>query len=435
MNALRKKINQNIWLKISSFNALAVFSRVVGSWLVNKLIAIYIGPSGTSLTEQYRNFLQTTQGMASLGLSDGVTKYAAKYENHTKRFSSFLWSIYKLIITSSFFMGIIIWIEANQISHFLFKTSGYTNLIRLTAIMLPLMAFNIIFTAILSGLQQYKKITAIQIVSQIATALMAVYLIINFHLKGALWLILAGQFIHFAVSLWIIRKKYRYFLNFLPQKTDKNNYKRLYRYMLMAVVTAITAPVFSILIRNQIFNFYAFDHGVHAGYWDGVKKISAMAMAFITPVFSFYYYPQLVKVHDNITWREEIRKYFKQIFPLIVAGLVLLYLLRKWLILLFFSKAYLPMEALLPWQFAGDLIRISALTLAYMMLAKAHTFYYIFTEIGFWVIFYLLSHFLLIHYGITGIVKAYFLTYIVYIFILIILYRKLLFTKEKRIIK
>ncbi len=430
MKLIRQIIGKNIWLKISVFNALAVFTRIAGSWLINKLIAIYIGPSGTGLTEQFRNFLQTTQGIATLGLSEGVTKYTAKYETHNIQLTSFLATIYKLILSASVIISFIMLWKASFISMFLFNNLHFINIIRLTALTLPFIAFNLIFLAVLTGFQEYKKLTYIQIFSQIFTAIIATFLIINYHLIGALLVVLSSQIIHFIVTLFTIQNTYSYFLKISLQRAKKNHFKRLYSYILMALVTAITAPLFSILIRNQIFDFFNHDHGVHAGYWDGVKKISGLAMAFIMPVFSLYYYPQIVKANNNQSLKKEMKKFFIQIFPLLTIGFVLIYLLRKWVILLFFSKAYLPMEDLLAWQLAGDLIRVSTFTLAYIMLAKAHSLYYILTEIGFWFMFYILSHLFLIHFELIGVVIAYFITYIIYAVILIFLYRKYLFTSK-----
>ena len=421
---------ENIWLKISFFNAFAVFARIVSGWVINKVIAVYIGPQGTGLTEQFRNFLQTTQGFSTLGITEGVTKYASKYQNKRKQLSSFLASVYKIVLTTSIVTGILIVIFSNYINRQLFGDRDFNLLVVLTGILIPILSINVILMAVLNGFQKYKKITYINIISNIGTALVAIYLIMTFRLFGALLLTLISQAISFVAVLFFIRSDMVEVLQFSLKESKYAHYKRLYNYVIMALVTAVVSPLFSILIRNQIFDFFPDDMGVHAGYWDGVKKISGMVLAFITPIFSLYYYPQLAKVQTNKEFKAEIKKFFKQIFPVFFAVMAGIYLLKYWAIILFFSKAYLPMKQLFLWQLAGDLLRIASFTIAFLMLAKAHIKQYIITEVGFWITFYILTKIFLPTYQLEGVVMAYFITYILYLLSLLFFYRKILFTRK-----
>ncbi len=430
MNQLKKIVGKNIWLKISFFNSFSVITRVISGWVINKLIAIYIGPEGTSITEQFRNFLQTAQGISTLGIREGVTKYSAKYQNNKKQLSSFLASTYKIVLLTSIVASIFIIVSSSYINRVLFDTRDFSLLIILTGILIPVFAINIILLSVLNGFQKYRKVTYINIISNIASAFLAIYLIIQYRMYGALLLVIVTQIISFVATLFYIRSDMIEVLKFSLNQSKKAHYKRLYAYIIMALTTAIILPLFSILIRNQIFDFYSNDKGIHAGYWDGVKKISGLLLAFVTPVFSLYYYPQLAKIQTNKEFKTELKRFFTQIFPIFFIGMLLLYLLRKWAILLFFSKEYLPMEELFAWQFAGDLLRIISLTIAYLMLARAHVRFYIFTEIMFWVVFYFLTALLLPHYEVKGVVMAYFFTYILYFLTMLVIFRKILFTKK-----
>jgi len=430
LNKFKKIVVSNIWLKISAFNALAVAARMISGWIINKVIAVYIGPEGTGLTEQFRNFLQTAQGFSTLGITEGVTKYSAKYQNNRKQLSSFLASAYKIVLITSIISGIIIVAFSSFINRQLFGTRDFSLLIVLTGILIPVLSINIILMAILNGFQKYKKITYINIITNIATAIIAIFLIMSYQIFGALILILISQIISFIATLFFIRADMVEVLQFSLKQSKNAHYKRLYNYIIMALVTAIVSPLFSILIRNQIFSFFPDDMGVHAGYWDGVKKISGMLLAFITPIFSLYYYPQLAKIHTNTEFKAELKKFFKQIFPIFFVGMLGIYLLRHWAIILFFSKEYLPMKSLFFWQLTGDFIHIVALTIAFMMLARAHVRQYMITEIGFWVVFYILTKVFMPHYQLEGVVIAYFITYIIYFISLLFLYRKILFTRK-----
>ena len=430
LDKLAKLFIENIWLKISFFNSFSVLARVISGWVINKVIAIYIGPEGTSISEQFRNFLQTAQGFATLGISEGVTRYSAKYQNNKKQLSSFLASAYKIVLITSIILSVLIIAFSGFINRQLFGERDFSLLIILTGIMIPVFSINIILMAVLNGFQKYKKITYITIVSNITSALIALYLIYNYHLYGAVLLVIISQIISFIATLFFVKSDMIEVLQFSLGLSKNSHYKRLFGYVIMALVTAVTIPLFSILIRNQIFDYYPHDKGIHAGYWDGVKKISGLFLSFVTPIFSLYYYPQLAKIHTNLEFQVELKKFYKQIFPIFVVGMLLLYLLRHWATIIFFSSAYTPMENLFGWQFAGDLLRIMSLTIAFLMLARAHVLYYVTTEILFWVVFYVLTYFLLPEYDLEGVVIAYFFSYVFYFLAMLILYRKYIFSSK-----
>ncbi len=429
MNAVKKILKKNIWLKISFFNSFAVVARFISSWIVNKIIAIYIGPEGTSMTEQFRNFLQTLQGVSSMGIGEGVTRYTAKYQNNKKQLSSFLATSYKIVIITSILFAIATIVFSKDINRHLFGDRDFNMLIMLAGVLTPIYAINIILMSILNGFQKYKKVTYLNILANISVAAFAFYLVINYQLFGALLLVLITQVIMFVIVLLLIRNDMIEILRFSLGKSKNSHYKRLINYVGMALVTAIVIPLFSILIRNQIFDYFQNDQGVHAGYWDGVKKVSGLLLAFITPIFSLYYYPQLAKITTNKEYFAELKKFFKQIFPLFTLGMIVLYLLRHWAVLLFFSKEYTPMEDLFYWQLLGDFVRIISLTIAFLMLAKAKVVYYISTEIGFWIVYYFLTQYFIQKYDLEGVTIAYFVTYLLYLASLLLLYRRI-FTKR-----
>jgi len=431
LNKIKKIVKENIWLKISVFNGFSVVTRIVSGWVINKLIAVFIGPEGTSVSEQFRNFLQTAQGFSTLGISEGVTRYSAKYQNNKKQLSSFLASAYKIVLITSIITSILIISFSGFINKSLFGERDFSLLIILSGIMLPVFSLNIILLAILNGFQKYRKITYINIIGNISAAVIAWFLIAEYNIYGALLLVLVTQIFSFIATLFFIRTDMVEVLQFSLKQSKSAHYKRLYAYIIMALVTAVIIPLFSILIRNQIFAFYSNDNGIHAGYWDGIKKISGLLLAFVTPIFSLYYYPQLAKIQTNDEFKTELKKFFTQIFPLFVIGMLVLFLLREWAVIIFFSKAYLPMKNLFVWQLGGDLIKIISLSLSYLMLARAHVRYYVVTEIGFWVVFYFLTEVLLPVYELKGVVIAYFITYVLYLTVMIFLFRKILFSRKK----
>jgi len=422
-------IRKNIWIKISSFNSAAVIARLITAWIVNKLIAVYIGPQGTGLVEQFRNFVQSMQGLSGLGMQQGMTKYTAQYSSHPKKLTSFVSTSFRLLFFFSLGLGIFVYLFSEGINRFLFPETDFSIYIKLTGLLLPVLAFNLAFNAFLKGLQAYKTITYINISTNVFVAILAYFLIGNWQLSGAMALVIIIHVILFCVEVFVLfKKKYITYLNSGIFQTI--NLKRLLPYMIMALVTAVVAPFFSILIRNHIFNFFESNGEIYAGYWDATKKISALFLSLIAPVFAMYYYPQMAIITNSIEFKREVKRFLKQIFPLLITGLAGIYFFRKILIRLFFSSDYLPMENLFFWQLAGDFFQVVSLLFAYLMLAKAHIKLYIFSEIGFWLSYYLLTLWLTVYYDLQGVVIAYFLSYFLYFLFVFAVYGKYLRNKN-----
>ncbi len=408
---------------------MAVFFRLLSAWVVNKLIAMYIGPQGTGLVEQFRNFIQSIQGFSGLGIQQGVVRYTAEYQSREKKLFSFLNSSIRLIFIWSFFLGIIIYVFSSYFNQFLFPQSDYEYFIKISGLLLPLFAFNLIFNAFLKGIQAYKTITFLQVFSNISIAVIAFLLIKKWHIYGAFALVILTDVILFVGSLYILFKK-KYFKNFNYSAFHLNHFKRLMPYVLMALITALLTPFFNILIRNHIFHYFGDQGEVYAGYWDATKKITNLYLSLIVPVFAMYYYPQLAKIKTSNEFRKEIFKFINQIMPVFIIGLIMIYFLKIFLIRLFFSKDYLPMQSLFLWQILGDFFKILSLLFAYMMLAKTHIKLYIFSEIGFWVLYYFLTLWLINIYQLQGVVMAYFVSYAIYFLFVFGIYGKYLLKRN-----
>jgi len=83
----------------------------------------------------------------------------------------------------------------------------------------------------------------------------------------------------------------------------------------------------------------------------------------------------------------------------------------------------MPMVELFKWQLIGDVIKISSWLLSYLMLAKAMTQLYVYTEIIFSAIFVYLSISFIDRFGLIGVTYAFCLNYVLYLITMIIIFK------------
>ena len=110
--------------------------------------------------------------------------------------------------------------------------------------------------------------------------------------------------------------------------------------------------------------------------------------------------------------------------PIVILASLIIFLLKEYVILIAFSKDFMPMMGLFAWQLMGDVIKIASWLLAYLMLAKAMTKVFIYTEVLFSALFVGLSLLFVDKFGLVGITYAYSLNYFLYLIMMIFIFRK-----------
>src|SRR5690606_41523214 len=112
---------------------------------------------------------------------------------------------------------------------------------------------------------------------------------------------------------------------------------------------------------------------VDAGDCDATIRLRTVSLLLVTPALGVYYLPRLsaLKMIDEI--KKAVYLGCKFLFPVAVAGGVVIFVLRDWIIKVLFSPSFAPMQSLFFWQMMGDALKIGSWILAYLMLSKAMT--------------------------------------------------------------
>ncbi len=426
MNEWYKKFRTHTLVKVSFFNAFSVFLRVIFSYISNKVIVVYLGPVGTALTEQLRNFVQALQGFSTMGINEGVIRYSSLYESRKDRLRNFLRMAYKLVFAASFLLMFILILFAPQVNAYLFPGNDFTTVIYMAAILLPLYAYQTILLAVLNGFQRYKKVVYITTGIHFFGVLFTFIMTVRLHMLGALLSIVFTPVIGLFLLILLIPDERSSILLLPFGKTDLKYLKRLLPFIFMALTSALSIPLFTIFIRHIIIEELGKEQ---AGYWDAIRKISAFYFMFISPVFAMYYFPRLSKLNNNIAaWRKEIKNMIFHFYPFIFLGMLILYIYRSFFTLFVFSADYLAMNALYFWQLLGDALRLFSLLLAYRMWTRSMVNRFIFAEISYWLLYYFLSATTVQKTGLNGVMHAYVVANLYYLVLMLLYFGKELFS-------
>ncbi|EPT9380105.1 TPA: O-antigen translocase [Proteus mirabilis] len=397
--------------KTSILNGIAVFTKMVTMFILNKILAIYVGPSGYAVIGQFQNFIQMITSFSGGAINTGIIKCTAQYHNEPEK-QKIVWKTSgSLVFTLSICFSILIILFRTTLSNYIFDSLEYQSVFIWFSIFLILFNFNALFLSILNGKKEIIKLVFANIIGSLFSLIVTSLLAIQYGLYGALIALSIYQSITFIITFSLCIKSSWFKVNYLFGKINKSIAKDLSSFMLMALVSAICVPISQIAIRYYIMIKYGLDF---AGYWDAMVRLSAAYLMFITTTLSVYYLPRLSELQKVDEIKNEIYQGYKFIFPLsLICGLII-YLFRDFIIQLLFSTSFLPMKELFLWQMIGDSLKIGSWLLAFLMLSKAMTKLFIITEILFAFSSVLLTILSSDFWGFKGVSIAHMLNYAFY---------------------
>lgn len=431
MRSLLDFFKKNLLLKIASFNGVFILLKIAIGAIMSKIIADYAGAAGMAIMGNLRNFTQGVQTFAILGFEHGLVKYASTHRKDVSLLRSHFKTAWSLAILSSIVLALIIFIGAAWIDNYLIASDvTFVNLFRLFAISLPFYVLFVFMTSILQGFQVFKKYITLQIIVSIAIFLISAYLIYNYNLTGALYGIVMVPFVQCTIALVIFNNAVKsevVLKDLIGFKLDYHISRKLLSYSIMALVSALLLPTVAILVRNEV-RVQVGD--VAAGWWEGILRLSSYYLLFATSLISMYVLPKLSTSDKPSHFRATVFHFYKTILPVLIVGLLLVFLTRDYIIQYLFNEEFDGMRPLFKWQLIGDFIKTVTTVLAFQFVARNDIKRYLIAEIVSVLSFYIFSMLLLPRYGVEGIVMAHLCNYVVYLLVLLILLRKELFSSS-----
>ncbi|MCK4663292.1 MAG: O-antigen translocase [Bacteroidales bacterium] len=411
--------------KTSLWNGLATLVKTLTGLVSNKIIAVYLGPSGIAILGQFGNFVAMAQSFASFGINSGITKYIAEYKNNESECRKILSTGLKITILATLITSFIILFGARYFSSSIFHTDKYINIFYIFAVTLLLFTLNGFFISVLNGYKEFKKIITINIISSFVGLTIAIILVIHYGVWGALiGIILSTTLIAFVTFILVSKSKW-FHVQYFTKKFDWKSSKKLSQYTLMAFTSVFAVAYIQLMTRTYIINHLSIQD---AGYWQGIIKISNIYMILITTTLSYYYLPRLSEIKGKNELKKEIFKGYKFILPLTIMISAIIFFLRGFIVDALFTQSFQPMKQLFLFQLLGNIFKIASWLLSFLMVAKAMTKTYIITEIIFGLSFYLFAIILLERHGIMGVTIAYCVNVFLYFVVMGIIFRKILFT-------
>ncbi len=168
----------------------------------------------------------------------------------------------------------------------------------------------------------------------------------------------------------------------------------------------------------------------YAGAWEGMWRISAVYLLFLTTTFNFYLLPTFSNL-QGINLKKEIFKIWKFTLPIISLITIVIFLIKNQIITLLFSEKFLIINTIILFHLLGDVIKIHCWVLGNVLIAKAKIKTFTFFQIEWAMVFSILTYVFSNQFGFVGVSYAYFSAYLIHFFLLNLNFKSLLWTKTK----
>lgn len=386
-------------IKTSLLNGIAVIIKMLTLLGLNKILAIYVGPSGYAVLGQFQNAVQMVTTLANGAINTGVTKYTAEYYNDEAKQHA----VWRTAGTISLIGSVVVAIGVigfnELLAEWFLKDENLGGVFIWFSVTLVLFVFNALLLAILNGKKEIHRYVIANIAGSLFALAVTTVMAVWMGLYGALVAMAIYQSLTFFVTLTLTYKANWFKFHYLFGDIDKQAVKNLAKFTVMALTTAASIPLSHILIRNHLGETLGWDA---AGYWEAMWRLSTAYLMVVTTTLGVYYLPKLAELKNVEDIKKEILQGYRIILPIAAICGLIIYLSRDLIIRVLFTDDFSEMEVLFAWQMVGDTLKIGSWLLGYVLTAKALVGFYVFSEIFFSLLFFALVYLMSGKWGIEA---------------------------------
>ena len=388
--------------------------------MLTKLFAIFLGPSGIAVLGNMKSVMQILMSSASFGMQRGIIRFTSEFREQRHAFQKLLGTLHIIYGSIALVIAVVLFFISDYLANVILQDDKYAWLFQILAIIVPFQGFHVLYFSILQGLDNYKKVVWVELVMIFCNLIFVGVSTFKFGLTGALFSVACMPVFYFFISVVFLKSDIPNFKIAWSSSTAKN----LFLYALMTLFSGIAFPLLFILIRNHISSVLWIDE---VGYWEAVNQFSFFYFILLNSVMLMYVLPKITAQTDNVFYRSQVVEYVKKIMPLFAVFLIVLFLLRKYAILVLLSPEFTSIETLFGWQLLGDFFRAMTLIFSIYFHARRLAIPYITIDALLIVLLFTLTTVFVDSYGLIGAVKAHFISYFIYFIVTVFWLRKTLF--------
>ena len=379
--------------------------RLVCSFVSIKLTAVYLGPAGLAIVSQFNGLVSLGQGVLGAGLATAVVRLTPEYAAQPER-QKLLWrTAIKLALVLSA-LGLLMMLSGSGLlAQRLFQDVGLAWAVVLCGIGVAASLLNTVLLGILNGLKAMGLVVSSQVVATVVGLLLFAPACMVWGLPGGL---AASGLVYVAglgITLCFMRQQQSWRLVDMVGAVDGAEARRIASFYPMLMAHATLTPLSTLLVRDGVIDMLDANA---AGLWQAAWRLSEVYTALITSSVSLYFMPRLGELAKRPSaMRHEVWRMLCLVVLITGSIAGALYLMRHWVVHLVFAASFDGVQALMPVQLLGDVLKMAAWTLGFVLVARVQSTWYVAIELLVPLVFVLTSRLLVPAEGALGACWAY----------------------------
>lgn len=385
-----------------------------------KVIAVVLGAVGFGLISVLQNIIQifTTSGV--FGFDTGSVRRIAIEKDNRERLAFIVSVTKKWFLWFAFLASSVCLIFCYPISLWAFDDSSYAIKIAFLSISVLFAILGKGYYSILQGTNRVSSMVKVSIFGNILSLALSIPLYLLFGING-----IVPSLIIFSVLQFFFAWRYVSYMRIESVKVSLreawHSGKKTLRLGIAIMISALVNTLTMFLLR--VFIIDEIDIAA-AGLFQAVWTISNTYMLLVLNSMSADYFPRLSAVsNDNSLVRKAIDEQTYVVINIITPIVIFVMIFGKQILNILYSSEFVMISDLLNLQLLGTFLKVASWPMAFILLAKGKRLHFIFSEISFFLVYFLLTYFLFPALGLNATGVGYLAAYIYY-FIVIVLYAK-----------
>ncbi|QHG86822.1 MULTISPECIES: O-antigen translocase [Xanthomonas] len=407
-------------VRSSAYTGIATLAKLLAALVVVKLVAVHAGPQGIGRLGQFLNLMSVLAVLAGGGISAGIVKYVAQYRDDPQALARLLGAALWYGFWAACLMAVLSLLFSGVIAERLMGDAAYQPLICVLAVaQLGIAAVNYVL-AVINGFMDVRRLAFVQVSGAVMSVVLVAWLSSRSQLQGALLGLVVGQVLWLLACVPAVRRSPYFRPHMFRMRFDAVMTRQLAAFSAMTLTSTLVPLLVTMLVRDHLADQFGWQQ---VGYWQAVSRVSDAYLLFFTTAINVYYLPKLASLHEPAALARELRSAYRYVMPAVVTMALGVYVCRDWVTWLLFDTQFAAAAPLYAPQLLGDVIKIAAFVLSYVMLAKAMTRLFVVSECLFAATYLALVYLLSDRFGLIGAVYAFAANYALYLLFNIVVVR------------
>ncbi|MDO0788039.1 O-antigen translocase [Xanthomonas campestris pv. campestris] len=410
-------------VRSSAYTGVATLAKLLAALVVIKLVAVFAGPQGVGRLGQFLALMSVLAVLAGGGISTGIVKYVAQYRSDALALQRLLSAALGYACSAACVMAVLALVFSDVLAERLLGDAQARWLICVLAVAQIGIALVNYILAIINGFMDVRRLAIVQVSGAVLSVALVAWLGSGWQLQGALLALVLGQVLWLIAAVPALLRSPYFQREMLRMRLDAQMTRQLAAFSVMTLTATLVPQLVGMLVRDHLALQFGWQQ---VGYWQAVSRVSDAYLLFFTTAINVYYLPKLASLQDRQALRRELRTAYRYVMPAVVAMAACVYLLRDWVTWLLFDARFAAAAPLYGPQVLGDVIKIAAFVLSYVMLAKAMTRLFVVSECVFAASYLGLVYLFTTQFGLIGAMYAFVVNYVLYLLFNIVVVRRYL---------